>query len=217
MDWNWLPIVIAAIGSLYQVLSYYQAKRATGQGAIAMKSPYVIPGVIMLLTWGAVAYDLYDRRYIQSITIAASNEEIADTIGKWLNRFHLQVQKEDREGTHFSFVVRGQDGVPVTVMRLGKEREQFITFLGRVFISAGDQVRLKALSDQQRERFYREITIELARQKTSAAVEISQITIETRIPLTELTEAKLLDRLDEVNYAVKMVIAKIRLLLDPQQ
>lgn len=62
MDWKfWLPFIVGAIGSLYQVLGYYLAKRqAGGQGAFVMKRPHVVAGIFMVLTWAAIAFYYYD-------------------------------------------------------------------------------------------------------------------------------------------------------------
>jgi hypothetical protein len=59
MDWKfWLPLLIAAIGSLCQVLGYYQGKRESlGLGARILQRPHIVVGIFMLLTWGAAAFN----------------------------------------------------------------------------------------------------------------------------------------------------------------
>src|SRR5215203_5362830 len=76
MDWKfWFSLVVSFIGSLYQVLGYYQVKRSTGeQGALTMnvRRHYVATGIMMLLAWGAVAFDYRDRHFSSQSVIPES-------------------------------------------------------------------------------------------------------------------------------------------------
>lgn len=67
INWGlWLPIIFGGIQAVYTVAGYYRDNRTESQGAVTMRRRYVIMGVLLLLTWAAVGFDYYDRRYAGS-------------------------------------------------------------------------------------------------------------------------------------------------------
>jgi hypothetical protein len=146
-------------------------------------------------------------------------EELAETIRKWLDDFHYQVQKSPvKEEKYFSLIVRGRNpNIPVEVMRTKKDREQFVTLLGTVRINDVDKAKLDCLPERNRQLIFRKMRLELSRQKIPSSMDSSYIALETRVLIDELTQVKLIDRIDDVDYAITLISLKFKLLLDEEE
>lgn len=65
MDWSfWLLFTPAFIQALFQVLSYFEGRQKSVRGKNSKPQPSRVGVMVLLmfLTWGAVAFDYYDRR-----------------------------------------------------------------------------------------------------------------------------------------------------------
>ena len=86
MDWKFISIfVLAAIQTLYTILGFYQHRPLTMN---AKQYPRIIMAVLMLLTWAAVGFDLYDRPPTLPLIVESSgrmqfrNTELTDVRGR---------------------------------------------------------------------------------------------------------------------------------------
>lgn len=168
-----------------------------------------------LIMWGlnqAVTFSQWWTQpvAVQSVTTATPNEELADVIRKWLDDFHLQVQKNENENAYFSFIVRGDDNARIEVARLRKEHERFITVFCRVALDAGSLGKILSFPASTQQWIFSEIAMELMRQKVVSKGDfIKGVQLESRVPITELTQGKLMDRIDEIYYALTLVRLKL--------
>jgi hypothetical protein len=187
------------------------------------KERYLSPSIIFLVIVGIYGLLMFAwnqtvafrRERAQMVTTRMSNEELADTIRKWMDDFSMQVQKENRNDAYLSFIIRGGSGFKIVVMRLKNVREQFITLICAVSFGNEVQAKLSSLSEQQRSWVYSEIATELMRQKTNSAMDFPRgIELESRVALTDLTQAKLIERIDDLDYTVSLVRLKLKALLN---
>jgi hypothetical protein len=62
MDWKfWLALIPAVVQAVFVVLDYFGVKPKSMQIEDSKRSTVKIMALLMLLTWGAVGYDLYSR------------------------------------------------------------------------------------------------------------------------------------------------------------
>jgi hypothetical protein len=135
--------------------------------------------------------------------------------------FHFQIRSNEREDAYFSFTVQGAGPNRFEIRKIRKirrtkkEREQFITVLGLLVYNKDGQEKVKSLPESERQCIFTEIAMELRRQKVVSILGLPEnVLIQARIPIPELTQAKLMDRIDDVDYAMSLTVLKFATLLE---
>lgn len=190
-------------------------------GYVYPNTPIPLLVVFWIGVYGLVVWSLNQTKILlhgrQGEALAEmSPENLIETMRKWLDDFQFQIRREGEDETkYFSFVVRGKSDNPVEVMRLRKVREQFILLRCFVRIDPEHVGKLNSLSQQDLHRVLFEIAIELNRQKISHSLDIPRgIHVEARVSIVGLTQEVFIDKINDVDFAINLIIGKIRLLLD---
>lgn len=149
------------------------------------------------------------------VTLSMPPEELQGVIRKWLDVLHVPIANEHQDGAYFFYAIRQTGGVTIGVGRPRTQREQFISVVGAIEVGADDQAKLKALSEREQQRIYMDMGIELMRQKIISKMEFPQkVTFESRLSINDLTQSQLLDRIDDIDFAIHLAVFKFRLLMD---
>jgi hypothetical protein len=83
MDWKfWLALIPAVIQAVFVTLDYFGVKPKSMQAEDTKRSTVKIMALLMLFTWGAVAYDLYDRSSFGQDPIRSVKEDVG-IIREW--------------------------------------------------------------------------------------------------------------------------------------
>jgi hypothetical protein len=146
-----------------------------------------------------------------------SAETLEATIRSWMDDFHYQVQKNpDREDRYFSLTIRrAPKNIPIEIMKTRREREQFLTLISVVSIPNTVKGKWNSISERDRQRISHEVVLELNRQRVASRIDYQQsLTVQSMVLIDELTQSKLIDRIDDIDYAISVVISKLTLLLD---
>ena len=103
---------------------------------------------------------------------------------------------------HFAYEVALQSGVPILIARV-RSHPHYLTLLCRVEIAGKHRTAYEKLSPAEQNRVQRQVRLEAAKSKIGYQPdpEWKTLIIEKRIPITkDLTEAKLYDSIDDVNF-----------------
>jgi hypothetical protein len=199
---DWIKYGVAAVGGV--IITWARSKNwrwATPvlYGLLAFAAIYILLG-----GWSKPAQ------------LTSTSPQVETNIRKWLDNFHLRVQKVPENDSYFTFIIQTPNGQHVKITRSKTDQDQYITFNGAVVISADDQVKLKTLPTQKQRQLQYELIMELTRQKISNSINFPEnvVVVETRAPIIELTEAKLIEQINDIDYAVALVRTKFRSSLD---
>ncbi len=141
--------------------------------------------------------------------------DVEPALRRWLYAYQMTVRKRNLPDTYFSLTVTTNNGRLINVFRHKDEQEQFLHLVGKVSVSPSDEEKINKLSATQQTRLLHELTIELSRLKITNSISFpKQIQVVTRIPIEDLSELKLVERIDDVDFAMQLLISKFRLFLD---
>ena len=135
-------------------------------------------------------------------------ETIEANIREWSNHLGFSTRREPDGDSYFlSYVLTLKNGFHVTV-RKTNERENFLTFLGRLRVSATHKKAFEQLPARGQIQFVNNLGLELSRAKIGFSINMPEsITIETGVPITStLTEYSFLEKVSETDLA--MVLAR---------
>jgi len=65
LDLNWVLVGIGIVQLVYIILAFHRRPVAEGNVVVTRRPGTIIIAVLMLLTWGAVGVDIYDRHFNQ--------------------------------------------------------------------------------------------------------------------------------------------------------
>lgn len=222
--------MVSIQGVLEDVLAAHVVLLLGIVGGLAMgllariKNHYSLP-VSILVAMGFVALLLFTMNQLRAlfrneperaVSLATPPEKLEETIRKWLDDLSFKVQKnKGDEESVFSFTVQGISGIPVRVVRYKRTAEQYVVFMGFVPISSEGQKKLNSLPERHREWIRNEVAMELRRQRVASEIDLpNRVVVQVLVPISELTQAKLLNGLTEVDSMVGLTIMKLRALVE---
>jgi hypothetical protein len=207
-------IFIGGIASVAIILGFFGVDAGSFRKAVPDMSTHFIWLIALIVSLSTVGVGLYQRLKHPRVT----TKNVESKVREWVDSFGWSTKKVSDPSWYFGFEIRLKNDIPLALVRL-KEYGQYLTLAAKVETGPIHKPLFEKLSKADQEEFSRELRLELARAKIGSGVKLpNEVTIEKLIPITDsLTEASLIDAIQEVQFAVVLVSVTITLGIERRQ
>jgi hypothetical protein len=200
------PLVAAWIARMRIKGSSWAVPIMYGLGSYAL----IMIGLVSLQVW------LSPPSMIERITPDNAESHIHD----WLDTLGVSVQRQTDPATYFQLMIALQDGDHVLIKR-GKDRDRYISFMGRVDLSPEHAQIVAKLTPAQAIHMFDEVMLEMARSGIGFAIihpsaigQVQAVVVTRSVPLTEgLNADTIVSAIDKIDSGMLLAREAIRLAL----
>ena len=146
-------------------------------------------------------------------------KNVEGRIRAWADTFGMATKKDSRDDSFFVIILTLHSGTGV-IIRRPKSRERYIEFDTNIAVSPEHEQIIKNLSEEQSQRIFEEVVLELARSKIGYSVSgppISNMFLVKAVPVANLTEESFANDLDDIDSAQGLSIMAFRLAIENEQ
>ncbi len=145
---------------------------------------------------------------------ATEPANIEASLRQWLDNFQLASQRVDDSQSDFTLLVTLGNKTPIYVRHLRK-LDRYLTLQSLLTLSAEDKSAFEKLPVDQMELIIQQVHLEIARAKIGCVIDLplKSLTLSRRVPITDLTEAVLMEHIDEVDFGVNIARDVVHLLI----
>ena len=163
--------------------------------------------LVLILLFGGLAFSAYGfYRTLQeppNSPDAVSPAKIERLVEQWCKNFGLSVSVKTAgmPDTLFCYQVQGINAVPILVFR-PKNQDRYLVLQSIGIFSPEHEALFSKLSKSEQQELVHELVIAAARSRINLSMLGNVSAIERRLPIAQLSEAALMDALDEVGIQV---------------
>jgi len=205
-----LAVVGGFLGSLLSWLAFFGINARTIRDQVSAHYLFLLLAVASTALFG---YGVY----LWWMSSRVTTKNIERKVRQWTDSFRLPSKILTNDKLYFGIAIELPSKLPVAIRR-SKDHPLYLTLRSRIITTDKQRVLLDKMPEETQESVLRMIHLECGRSKIESHwnKKLEFVCIHKQIPITpDLTEARLIDSLNEVNFAAVVVVNTINGLIKP--